>query len=84
MDKFSSKVHRVHMELGGQLSSPVFLKALEWGSLENVAEIFVLFLCDQEKRKTTHALKNRSPQKLKERSRFGIGYRITPSPKRRG
>ena len=69
MDKFNSKVHRVHMELGGNLynSLRIETQVLEWlqsvsvvdhavhtqkddvesngGSLENVAEIFVLFLC---------------------------------------
>jgi hypothetical protein len=68
MDKFSSKVHRVHMELGGKLLNSLrietqFLKRLQSVivvdgathtqkddvksrvSLENVAEIFVLFLC---------------------------------------
>jgi len=69
MDKFSSKVHRVHMELGGKLFNSLrietqFLERLQsvsvvdgaahtqkddmesnGGSLENVAEIFVLFLC---------------------------------------
>jgi len=68
MDKFSSKVHRVHMELGGKLLNSLriktqFLERLQsvsvldgaptqkddvesnGGSLENVAEIFVLFLC---------------------------------------
>ena len=69
MDKFSSKVHRVHMELGGKLlySSKIktqFLERLQsvrvvdgathtqkddvesnGGSLENVAKVFVLFLC---------------------------------------
>jgi len=69
MDKISSKVHRVHMELGGKLLNSLkietkFLKRLQsvsvvdgathtqkddvesnGGSLENVAEIFVLFLC---------------------------------------
>ena len=70
MDKFSSKVHRVHMELGGKLNNFLrietqFLKRLQsvsvvdgaahtqkddvesnGGSLENVAEVFVLFLCN--------------------------------------
>ena len=70
MDKFGSKVHRVHMELGGKLlnslrSKTQFFERLQsvsvvdgathtqkddvesnGGSLENVAEIFVLFLCD--------------------------------------
>jgi len=70
MDKFSSEVHRVHMELGGKLLNSLriktqFLERLQsvsvvdgathtqeddvesnGGSLENVAEIFVLFLCD--------------------------------------
>ena len=69
MDKFSSEVHRVHMELGGKLLNSLriktqFLERLQsvsvvdgathtqkddvesnGGSLENVAEIFVLFLC---------------------------------------
>jgi len=69
MDKISSEVHRVHMELGGKLLNSLrietqFLESLESvsvvdgathtqkddvesnrGSLENVAEIFVLFLC---------------------------------------
>jgi len=69
MDKFSSKVHRVHMELGGKLLDSLrietqFLERLQsvsdvdgathtqkddvesnGGSLENVAEVFVLFLC---------------------------------------
>ena len=69
MDKFSSKFHRVHMELGGKLLNSLrietqFLERLQSvcvvdgathtqkddvesnrGSLENVAEIFVLFLC---------------------------------------
>ena len=69
MVKFSSKVHRVHMELGGKLLDSLsietqFLERLQSvsvvdgaahtqksdvesneGSLENVAEIFVLFLC---------------------------------------
>jgi hypothetical protein len=69
MDKFSSKVHRVHMKLGGKLFYSLRIKAqfLERfqsvsvvdgathtqkddvesneGSLENVAGIFVLFLC---------------------------------------
>ena len=69
MDKFSSKVHRVHMELGGKLLYSLrirtqFLERLQsvsvvdgathtqkddvdsnGGSLKNVAEIFVLFLC---------------------------------------
>ena len=68
MDKFSSKVHRVHMELGGKLLYSLriktqFLERLQsvsavdgaahtqtddvesnGGSLENVAEVFVLFL----------------------------------------
>ena len=68
MDKFSSKVHRVHMELGGRLLYSLkiktqFLERLQsvvdgathtqkddvesnGGSLENVAEVFVLFHCD--------------------------------------
>jgi hypothetical protein len=69
MDEFSSKVHRVHMELGGKLMNGLrvktqFLERLQsvsvvngathtqkddvesnGGYLENVAEIFVLFLC---------------------------------------
>jgi len=69
MDKFSSKFHRVHMELGGKLLKSLriktqFLERLQsvsvvdgathtqkddvesnGGSLENVAEISVLFLC---------------------------------------
>ena len=69
MDKVSSQVHRVHMELGGKLLNSLriktqFLERLQSvsvvdgatrsqkddvesnrGSLENVAEIFVLFLC---------------------------------------
>ena len=69
MDEFSSKVHRVHMELGGKLMNSLsvktqFLERIQsvsvvngathtqkddvesnGGSLENVAEIFVLFLC---------------------------------------
>ena len=68
MDKFSSKVHGVHMELGGKLLNSLrirtqFLERLQsvsvvgathtqkddvesnGGSLENVAEIFVLFFC---------------------------------------
>jgi hypothetical protein len=69
MDKFSSKVHRVHMELGGKnlnslRSETLFLEMLQGvsivdgavhtqkdavksngGSLENVAKVFVLFLC---------------------------------------
>ena len=71
MDKFSSKVYRVHMELGGKLLNSLRIKIqfLERhqgmsvvdgaithtqeddvesngsSSLENVAEIFVLFLC---------------------------------------
>jgi len=66
MDKFSSKVHGVHMELGGKLLYSLriktqFLERLQsvngsthtqkddvesnGGSLENVADIFVLFLC---------------------------------------
>ena len=70
MDKFSSKVHRMHMELGGKLLSSLrietqFLERLQSVSvvdgaahtqkddvksnrafLENVAKVFVLFLCD--------------------------------------
>ena len=69
MDKCSSKVHRVHMELGGKLLYSLriktqFLERLQsvgvvdgaahtqrndvesnGGSLENVAKVFVLFLC---------------------------------------
>ena len=69
MDKFSSIVHRVHMEFGGKLLSSLRIETLFFerlqsvsvvdgathtqkddmenngGSLENVAEIFVLFLC---------------------------------------
>ena len=69
MDKFSSEVHRVHMELGGTLLNSLrietqFLERLQsvsvvdgvahtqkddvesnGGSLENVAKVFVLFLC---------------------------------------
>ena len=69
MDKFSSKVNRVHMELGGKLLNSLgienqFLERLQsvrvvdgathtqkddvesnGGSVENDAEIFVLFLC---------------------------------------
>ena len=69
MDKFSSKIHRVHMELGGKLLNSLriktqFLERLQsvsvvdgathtqkddvesnGGSLENVAKVFVLFLC---------------------------------------
>ena len=69
MDKFSSKVHRVHMELGGKLLNSLRIKTQFFerlqsvgvvdgaahtqkddvesngGSLENVAKIFVLFLC---------------------------------------
>jgi hypothetical protein len=67
MDKFSSKVHRVHMELGGKLLYSLrietqFLESLlsvvdgavhtqkddvesNGDSLENVAKVFVLFLC---------------------------------------
>ena len=69
MDKFSSEVHRVHMELGGKLLNSLrietqILERLQsvsvvdgaahtqkddvesnGCSLENVAEVFVLFLC---------------------------------------
>jgi hypothetical protein len=69
MDKFSSKVHRVHIKLGGKLLNSLriksqFLERLQsvsvvddathtqkddvesiGGSLENVAEVFVLFFC---------------------------------------
>ena len=68
-DKFSSNVHRVHMELGSKLLNSLrietqLLERLQsvsgvdgaaqtlkdgvesnGGSLENVAEVFVLFLC---------------------------------------
>ena len=67
--QFSSKVHRVHMELGGKLLNSLrietrFFRRLQsvgvvdgaahtqkddvesdGGSLENVAKVFVLFLC---------------------------------------
>ena len=70
MDKFSSEVHRVHMELGGKLLYSLkiktqFLERLQsvsvvdgaahtqqddvesnGGSLENVAKVFMLFLCN--------------------------------------
>jgi hypothetical protein len=70
MDKFSSEVHKVHMELGGKLLNSLRIETqiLEMlqsvsvvdgaahtqkdnvesngCSLENVAEAFVLFLCD--------------------------------------
>jgi len=70
MDKPSSKVHRVHVELGGKLLNSLrietqFLERLQsvgvvdgaahtkkddvesnGGSLKNVAEVFVLFLCE--------------------------------------
>ena len=70
MDKFSSKVHRVHMEFGGKLLNSLrivtqFLERLQsvsvvdgaahtqqddvesnGGSLENVAKVFMLFLCN--------------------------------------
>jgi len=73
MDKFSSKVHRVHMELGGKLLNSLrietqFLERLQsvsvvdgathtqkddvesnGGSLENVAKVFVLFLCGDQR-----------------------------------
>jgi hypothetical protein len=69
MDKFSSKVYRVHMQLGGKLLNYLrietqFLERLQsvsvvdgaadtqkddvennGGSLEHVAEVFVLLLC---------------------------------------
>ena len=69
MDKVSSEVHRVHMELEGKLLNSLriktqFLERLQsvivadgavhtqkddvesdGGSLENVAKVFVLFLC---------------------------------------
>ena len=69
MDKFSSKVKRMHMELGGKLLNSLrietqFLERLQsvsvvdgaahtqkddvesnGGSLENIAKVFVLFLC---------------------------------------
>jgi hypothetical protein len=69
MDKFRSKVHRVHMELGGKLLNSLRIKTQFFerlqsvgvvdgaahtqkddmksnrGSLENVAKVFVLFLC---------------------------------------
>jgi len=69
MDNFSSKIYRVHMELGGNLFNSLRIKTqlLERlqsvsvvdgaahtqkddvesnrGSLENVAKVFVLFLC---------------------------------------
>jgi len=69
MDKFSGKVHRVHMELGGKLLNSLrietqFFERLQsvsvvdgaahtqkddvesnGGSLENVAKVFVMFLC---------------------------------------
>ena len=69
MDKFSSKDHRVHMELGGKLLSSLRIEThffqrrqsvgvvdgaahtqkddveSNGGSLENVANVFVLFLC---------------------------------------
>jgi len=69
MDEFSSKVHRVHMELGGKLFISLriktqFLERLQsvnvvdgathtqkddmesnGGSMENDANVFVLFLC---------------------------------------
>jgi len=69
LDKFSSKVHRVHIKLGGKLLNSLrfetqFLERLQsvsvvdgaahtqkedvesnGGSLENVAKVFVLFLC---------------------------------------
>ena len=69
MDKCSSEVHRVHMELGGKLLNSLrietqLLERLQsvsvvdgaaqtqkddvesnGGSLENVAKVFVLFLC---------------------------------------
>ena len=69
MDKFSSEVQRVHMELGGKLLNSLKIKTRflirlqnvsvvdgavhtqkddvesNGGSLENVAEVFVLSLC---------------------------------------
>jgi hypothetical protein len=69
MDKFSSEVYRVHMELEGKLLNSLriktqFLERLQsvgvvdgaahtqkdyvesnGGSLENIAKVFVLFLC---------------------------------------
>ena len=69
MDKFSSKVHRVHMELGGKLLNSFRIKTQFFErlqsvsvvdgathtqkddvesngcSLENVADIYVLFFC---------------------------------------
>jgi hypothetical protein len=69
MDKFSSEVHRVHIELGGKLLNSLRIETQSFerlqsvgvadgadhtqkddaeskgGSSENVAEIFVLFLC---------------------------------------
>ena len=72
MDKFSGKVHRVHMELGGKLLNSLrietqFFERLEsvgvvdgaahtqkddvesnGGFLENVAKVFMLFLCGVE------------------------------------
>ena len=69
LDKFSSEINRVHMELGGKLLNSLriktqFLERLQsvsvvdgaahsqkddvesnGGSLENVAKVFVLFLC---------------------------------------
>ena len=69
MDNFSSKIYRVHMELGGNLFNSLRIKTqlLErlqsvsvvdgaahtqkidmesnGGSLENIAKVFVLFLC---------------------------------------
>ena len=69
MDKLSSEVHRVHMELGGKLLNSLkiktqFLERLQsvsvvddatrtqkndvesnGGSLESVAQVFVLFFC---------------------------------------
>ena len=70
MDKLSSEVHRVHMELGGKLLYSLKIKTqflerlqsvsvvdgtthtqkdnveINGCSLENVAEVFVLFLCN--------------------------------------
>jgi len=81
MDKFSSKVHGVHMELGGKLLYSLriktqFLERLQsvivvdgathtqkddvesnGGSLENVAEVFVLFLCGVQLILSSGALK---------------------------
>jgi hypothetical protein len=67
MDKYSSKVDRVHMELGGKLLNSLRIETQYFerlqsvgvvdgatqkddvesngGSLENIAKVFVLFLC---------------------------------------